>query len=37
LASLLGSLAQCVEALPDHLQVQPITCHGNVMLRGGSG
>lgn len=30
---LLGFLAQCVEALPDHLQVQPITCLGNVMLR----
>jgi insertion element IS1 protein InsB len=30
---LLGFLSQCVEALPDHLQVQPITCHGNVMLR----
>jgi insertion element IS1 protein InsB len=28
-----GFLAQCVEALPDHLQVQPITCHGNAMLR----
>jgi insertion element IS1 protein InsB len=30
---LLGFLVQCVEARPDHLQVQPITCHGNVMLR----
>jgi transposase-like protein len=30
---LLGFLVQCVEALPDHLHVQPITCHGNVMLR----
>jgi insertion element IS1 protein InsB len=29
----LGFLIQCVEALPDHLHVQPITCHGNVMLR----
>jgi insertion element IS1 protein InsB len=29
----LGFLVQCVEALPDHLHVQPITCHGNVMLR----
>jgi insertion element IS1 protein InsB len=28
-----GFLVQCVEALPDHLHVQPITCHGNVMLR----
>jgi hypothetical protein len=28
---LLGVLVQCVEALPDHLHVQPITCHGNVM------
>ncbi len=30
---LLGFLVQCVEALPDHLHVQPSTCHGNVMLR----
>jgi insertion element IS1 protein InsB len=30
---LLGFLVQCVEALPDHLHVQPITGHGNVMLR----
>jgi insertion element IS1 protein InsB len=30
---LLGFLVQCVEALPDHLHVQPITCHGNVMLQ----
>jgi hypothetical protein len=31
---LLGFLVQCVEALPDHLHVQPVTCHGgNVMLR----
>ena len=30
---LLGFLVQCVEALPDHLHVQPMTCHGNVMLR----
>ena len=30
---LLGFLVQCVEALPDHLHVQPITCHGNGMLR----
>jgi IS1 family transposase/transposase-like protein len=31
---LLGFLAQCVEALPDHLHVQPLTGHGNIMLRG---
>jgi insertion element IS1 protein InsB len=30
---LLGFLVQCVEALPDHLHVQPITGYGNVMLR----
>jgi transposase-like protein len=30
---LLGFLVQCVEALPDHLHVQPVTGHGNVMLR----
>jgi len=30
---LLGFLVQCVEALPDHLHVQPVTCHGNVMIR----
>jgi insertion element IS1 protein InsB len=30
---LLGFLVQCFEALPDHLHVQPVTCHGNVMLR----
>jgi insertion element IS1 protein InsB len=30
---LLGFLVQCVKALPDHLHVQPITCHGHVMLR----
>ena len=24
---LLGFLVQCFEALPDHLNVQPITCH----------
>jgi insertion element IS1 protein InsB len=28
-----GFLIQCVEALPDHLHVQPITCHGHVMLQ----
>jgi insertion element IS1 protein InsB len=27
---LLGFLVQCVEALPDHLRVQPVTCDGNV-------
>ena len=31
---LLGCLVQCFVALPDHLHVQPVTCHGNVMLRG---
>jgi insertion element IS1 protein InsB len=30
---LLGFLVQCFEALPDHLHVQPVTCHGNVMIR----
>ena len=30
---LLGFLVHCVEALPDHLHVQPATCHGNVMIR----
>jgi insertion element IS1 protein InsB len=30
---LLGFLVQCVEALPDHLYVQPVTGHGNVMMR----
>ena len=30
---LLGFLVQCVEALPDHLHVQPITGHGHVMLQ----
>jgi insertion element IS1 protein InsB len=30
---LLGFLVQCVEALPDHLHTQPITCHGHIMLR----
>jgi insertion element IS1 protein InsB len=30
---LLGFLIQGVEALPDHLHVQPITCHSNVMRR----
>jgi insertion element IS1 protein InsB len=30
---LLGFLVQCVEALPDHLHLQPITCHGHVILQ----
>jgi len=30
---LLGFLVRCVEALPDHLHVQPLTGHGHVMLR----
>jgi insertion element IS1 protein InsB len=30
---LLGFLVQCVEALPDHLHVQPLTGHGHVTLR----
>jgi insertion element IS1 protein InsB len=30
---LLGFLVQCVEALPDHLHLQPVTGHGHVMLR----
>jgi insertion element IS1 protein InsB len=30
---LLGFLVQCFEALPDHLHVQPITCHGDVMIQ----
>jgi len=30
---LLGCLVDCVEALPDHLHVQPVTCHGKVMIR----
>jgi hypothetical protein len=29
----LGFLAQCVTALPDHLHVQPLSRHGNVMLQ----
>jgi hypothetical protein len=29
----LGFLVQYVEAVPDHLHVQPVTCHGNVMVR----
>jgi IS1 family transposase/transposase-like protein len=30
---LLGFLVDCIEALPDHLHVQPVTCHGKVMIR----
>jgi insertion element IS1 protein InsB len=30
---LLGFLIQCVEALPDHLHVQPVSCHGNVLIQ----
>jgi insertion element IS1 protein InsB len=30
---LLGFLVQCVEALPDHLHVQPLTGHRNITLR----
>jgi insertion element IS1 protein InsB len=30
---LLGFLVQCFEALPDHLNVQPVTCNGNVMMQ----
>ena len=30
---LLGFLVPCAGARPDHLHVQPITCHGNVMMR----
>jgi insertion element IS1 protein InsB len=30
---LLGFLGDCVEALPDHLHIQPVTCHGKVMIR----
>jgi hypothetical protein len=29
----LGFLVTCFEALPDHLHVQPVTCHGDVMMR----
>jgi IS1 family transposase len=28
-----GFLVQCVEALPEQLHVQPVTCDGNVLLR----
>jgi insertion element IS1 protein InsB len=30
---LLGFLVRCVEALPDHLYIEPVTCHGDVMIR----
>jgi insertion element IS1 protein InsB len=30
---LLGFLVQCVEALPDHLHIQPVTCDGHVLMR----
>jgi insertion element IS1 protein InsB len=30
---LLGFLVRCVEALPDHLHVQPVTYCGNVMIQ----
>jgi insertion element IS1 protein InsB len=30
---LLGFLVQCFEALPDHLHVQSVTYHGNVMIQ----
>jgi insertion element IS1 protein InsB len=30
---LLGFLVQCFEALPAHLHVQPVTCHGDVMIQ----
>jgi insertion element IS1 protein InsB len=30
---LLGFLVQCVEALPDHLHVEPLTCHQDVMIQ----
>jgi insertion element IS1 protein InsB len=33
LKELLGFLVTCCEVLPDHLHVQPIICHGNVMIR----
>jgi insertion element IS1 protein InsB len=29
----LGFLVQCFEALPEHLYVQPVTCHCNVLIR----
>jgi insertion element IS1 protein InsB len=30
---LLGFLVQCFEALPDHLHVEPLTCHQDVMIQ----
>jgi insertion element IS1 protein InsB len=30
---LVGFLAQCFEALPDHLHAQPVTCNQNVMMQ----
>src|SRR5688572_18499630 len=30
---LLGFQGDCVEAWPNHLHVQPVTCHGQVMIR----
>ena len=30
---LLGFLVECVEAWPDHLHVQPVTCKHNVMIQ----
>jgi transposase-like protein len=30
---LLGFLMQCVEALPDHLHVEPLTCNQDVMVQ----
>jgi insertion element IS1 protein InsB len=30
---LLGFLVQCFEALPDHLHVQPVVYHGDVMMQ----
>jgi insertion element IS1 protein InsB len=30
---LLGFLVECFEALPDHLHVEPLTCHQDVMMQ----
>jgi insertion element IS1 protein InsB len=30
---LLGFLVQCFEALPEHLYAQPVTYHGNILIR----
>ena len=30
---LIGFLVRCIEALPDHLHVQLVTCHGDVMVQ----